>query len=137
MLALLVLCKLFSRVPAKPKHPRLPRRSPCPIACALDLFGDRWTMLVVRDLLLGKQRFDEFLASPEGIATNILADRLKLLHQQELVTKTADEEDRRRFHYELTSTGKSLRDVLVPLARWGLANLPGTKPLPAAAKALK
>jgi DNA-binding HxlR family transcriptional regulator len=134
MLALLVLCKLFSRVPANPK--RLPRRSPCPVACALDLIGDRWTMLVVRDLFLGKQRFDEFLASPEGIATNILADRLKLLQEQGLLTKTADEEDRRRFRYELTSTGKSLRDVIVPLARWGLANLPGTKLLPAAARAL-
>jgi DNA-binding HxlR family transcriptional regulator len=135
MLASLAICKLFSRVPAKPKS--LPRRSPCPIACALDLLGDRWTILVVRDLFLGKQRFDEFLASPEGIATNILADRLKHLHQQGLVTKTADEDDRRRFHYELTPTGQSLRDVLIPLARWGLAHLPGTKPLPGAAKALK
>ena len=124
----------FPRVPASPK--RLPRRSPCPVACALDLIGDRWTMVVVRDLFLGKQRFDEFLTSPEGIATNILADRLKLLQEQGLLTKTADEEDRRRFHYELTPTGRSLRDVIVPLARWGLANLPGTKLLPAAAKAL-
>jgi DNA-binding HxlR family transcriptional regulator len=135
MLALLVFCKLFSRVPAKPG--RFPCRSTCPVACALDLIGDRWTMLVVRDLFLGKQCFDEFLASAEGIATNILAGRLKLLHQQGLISKTADEEDRRRFHYELTPTGKSLRDVLIPLARWGLANLPGTKPLPAAADALK
>jgi DNA-binding HxlR family transcriptional regulator len=143
MLALLAICKLFSRVPAKPKpspnsnQPRLPRRSPCPIACTLDLLGDRWTMLVVRDLFLGKQRFDEFLASPEGIATNILADRLKHLHEQGLVTKTADQEDRRRFHYELTPTGRSLREVIVPLAHWGLAHLPSTKLLPAAAKALK
>jgi DNA-binding HxlR family transcriptional regulator len=120
-------------VPAKQKTP--PRRSPCPIACALDLLGDRWTMLVVRDLFLGKQRFDEFLASPEGIATNILADRLKHLHEQGLVTKTADEEDRRRFHYQLTPTGHSLRDVIVPLARWGLAPHPRTKPHPPPAKA--
>jgi DNA-binding HxlR family transcriptional regulator len=122
-------------MPAKPR--RLPRRSTCPVACALDLIGDRWTMLVVRDLFLGKQRFDEFLASSEGIATNILADRLQLLHQQGLVTKSPDEEDRRRFRYELTPAGKSLRDVIVPLARWGLDHLPGTKLLPAAAKVLK
>ena len=131
----LLSASYFPVVPAKPKP--LPRRSHCPVACALDLIGDRWTMLVVRDLMLGKQRYDEFLASPEGIATKILADRLKLLTQQGLVTKTADEEDRRRFHYELTPTGKSLREVIIPLARWGLATFPGTKPLPAAAKALK
>lgn len=137
MLASLALCKLIPRMPAKPKSPSLPRRSPCPIACALDLLGDKWTMLVVRDLFLGKQRFDEFLASSEGIATNILADRLKHLHEQGLITKTADEEDRRRFHYQLTPTGRSLRDVIIPLAQWGLANIPSTKLLPAAAKALR
>ncbi|MCW1924974.1 helix-turn-helix transcriptional regulator [Luteolibacter arcticus] len=120
-------------MPAK----RLPRRSPCPVACALDLIGDRWTMLVVRDLMLGKQRYDEFLASPEGIATNILADRLKLLQEQGLLTKTADEQDRRRFRYQLTPTGKSLRDVLIPLARWGLSHLPGTKELLGASHALR
>jgi len=155
MLAPLALCKSIYPVPAKPnpqsttkpntkptpkpklKPKRLPRRSHCPVACALDLIGDRWTLLVVRDLFLGKRSFDEFLASPEGIATNILAARLKLLHEHGLVTKTPGEEDRRRFHYQLTPTGRSLRDVLIPLARWGLAHLPGTKPLPAAAKALK
>ncbi|MEK7951471.1 winged helix-turn-helix transcriptional regulator [Luteolibacter soli] len=124
-------------MPAKPKSQSLPRRSPCPVACALDLLGDRWTMLVIRDLFLGKQRFDEFLASPEGIATNILADRLKHLHEQGLVTKTPDDQDRRRFHYQLTPTGKSLHEVIIPLARWGLANLPKTKLHPAAAKALR
>jgi len=52
------------------------RRSPCPVACALDLFGDRWTLLVIRDLLFGRSRFKDFSASPEGIPTNILSERL-------------------------------------------------------------
>ena len=55
------------------------RRSPCPVACTLDLVGDRWTMLVIRDLFLGRTRFRDFLASPEGIPTNILTERLERL----------------------------------------------------------
>ncbi len=62
------------------------RRSNCPVACTLDLVGDRWTLLVVRDLIWGKTRFDEFLASPEGIATNILSSRLRLLEDLGYVT---------------------------------------------------
>ncbi|PSB57386.1 transcriptional regulator, partial [filamentous cyanobacterium CCP1] len=65
-----------------------PRRSPCPVSCTLDLIGDRWTLLVIRDMMFfGKQRFEEFLESPEGISTNILANRLKLLEEAGLVTK--------------------------------------------------
>ncbi len=97
------------------------------MACALDLLGDRWTLLVVRDLVLGRKYFEEFLASPEGIATNILSDRLKLLIGHGLVEKHPDEADRRRFVYKLTARGRSLRQVLVPLARWSLANIPGTR----------
>lgn len=108
------------------------RRSACPIACALDLLGDRWTLLVVRDLFLGRRYFEEFLASPEGIATNILSDRLKLLMGHELVEKVADEADRRRFIYKLTPRGKSLWKVLRPLTRWSLEHIPGTRILPEA-----
>lgn len=110
------------------------RRSPCPVACALDLLGDRWTLLVVRDLFFGRKHFEEFLASPEGIATNILSDRLKLLIGHGLVEKQADEADRRRFIYKLTPRGKSLRKVLLPLTRWSLENIPGTRILPEARK---
>ena len=53
------------------------RRSPCPVACSLDIFGDRWTLLIVRDLFFGRARFKDFTASPESIPTNILADRLR------------------------------------------------------------
>lgn len=123
MLDSLLICKLFSRMPS----PSDSRRSLCPVACALDLLGDRWTLLVVRDLLLGRRYFEEFLSSPERIATNILSDRLKLLIAQGLVEKVPDEGDRRRFVYRLTPRGRSLRQVLVPLARWSLENIPGTQ----------
>jgi DNA-binding HxlR family transcriptional regulator len=106
------------------------RRSPCPVACALDLFGDRWTLLVIRDLFLGKRRFEEFLGSPEGIATNILTNRLKSLTTQGLVKRAPDPEDGRRVTYELTARGRSTREILMPLARWGLAQCRGTRAMP-------
>lgn len=106
------------------------RRSPCPIACALDIFGDRWTLLVIRDLFLGKQRYEEFLSSPEGIATNILAARLKSLAEHGLVKRLPDPGDRRRFSYQLTPRGRSTGDILMPLARWGLAQCRGTRTMP-------
>jgi DNA-binding HxlR family transcriptional regulator len=61
------------------KKGRAPKRSPCPVAFSLDIFGDRWTLLVIRDLFFGRTRFKEFAASPEGIPTNILSDRLERL----------------------------------------------------------
>ncbi len=104
-----------------------PRRSVCPIACALDLLGDRWTLLVVRDLFLGRRFFDEFLASPEGIATNILADRLAHLVDHGLAAREPDAADRRRVCYRLTAAGRSLRPVLLAVKKWGLAAIPGTE----------
>ena len=98
------------------------RRSSCPLAFTLDLFGDRWTFLVIRDLFLGKQRYEEFMSSPEGIATNILADRLKLLAEHGLVKRLSDKADRRRFLYQLTSRGRSTRQILFPMIRWGLTH---------------
>ena len=63
------------------------RRSRCPVACKLDVLGDRWSLLVVRDLMRGKRRFVEFLSSPEAIPTNILADRLRRLVANGILTK--------------------------------------------------
>jgi DNA-binding HxlR family transcriptional regulator len=102
------------------------KRSPCPIACVLDLIGDRWTLLVVRDLVLGKQYFDEFAASPEGIATNILSARLKFLEEQGFASSERDPADGRRVRYQLTAQGRSLRGLLAGIAKWGLKNIPGT-----------
>jgi DNA-binding HxlR family transcriptional regulator len=103
-------------------------RSPCPIACTLDLLGDRWTLLVIRDMMFfEKQRFEEFLESPEGISTNILADRLKTLEEFGLVEKQPYSNHARRMNYYLTEKGQSLRPVLKTLAIWGLKHLDGTQ----------
>ena len=104
------------------------RRSPCPIACTLDLVGDRWTLLVIRDMMFfGKQRFEEFLTSPEGISTNILANRLKLLEELGLITKQPYSSHARRMNYQLTEKGHSLRPVLKVIVRWGLKHIPDTQ----------
>jgi DNA-binding HxlR family transcriptional regulator len=105
-----------------------PRRSPCPVACTLDLIGDRWTLLVIRDMMFfGKQRFEEFLESPEGISTNILANRLKLLEELGLVEKQPYSNHSRRMNYQLTERGKSLRPVLKVIAVWGRKHIPDTE----------
>lgn len=100
--------------------PRKVHRSPCPIAAALDLFGDRWTLLVLRDMLLrGKRRYREFLAAPERIASNILAERLKRLEAAGLVSRQTDPEDARRMIYAPTDRGRSLAPLLRDIAAWG------------------
>lgn len=102
------------------------RRSDCPIACVLDIVGDKWTLLVIRDLALGKRHFEEFLDSPEKIATNILSDRLRRLELLGYVTKGVDPDDRRKSLYLLTARGEQLRTLMRYLARWGLKNIPKT-----------
>lgn len=110
------------------------RRSLCPIACSLDLVGDRWTLLIIRDMMFfGKQRFEEFLDSPEGISTNILASRLKSLEDMGLVEKHPYSNHARRMNYHLTRQGESLRPVLQAIISWGLQHIPNTQipePLP-------
>jgi DNA-binding HxlR family transcriptional regulator len=92
------------------------------------LLGDRWTLLVIRDMMFfEKQRFEEFLESPEGISTNILADRLKSLEEMGLVEKQPYGNHSRRMNYRLTEAGKSLRPVLKVMAVWGLKHLEGTQ----------
>jgi len=97
------------------------RRSPCPVACSLDIFGDRWTLLIVRDLFLGRTRFKDFTASPEGIPTNILADRLERLLETGVVEQIPAEDGTKRLAYRLTEKGKALRTVLEAMRDWGLA----------------
>ena len=110
------------------------RRSNCPIACTLDLVGDRWSLLIVRDLVLGKTRFDEFLASEEGIATNILSSRLKGLEDLGFVLRRGDDRDGRRVQYSLTKSGKSLGKLVRGMADWGVKNLPQTRLAPGGEK---
>jgi DNA-binding HxlR family transcriptional regulator len=110
----------------KRKSPPGARRSNCPIACSLDLLGDRWTLVIVRDLLRGMTRYGEFLAGEEGIPTNVLAERLVRLEEARLVTKTPYQENPRRYAYELTAKGRSLAPVIGAVAMWGQKNFPGT-----------
>lgn len=102
------------------------QRSDCPISCALDILGDKWTMLVVRDLFLGKQRFSEFMETKEGIKTNILTDRLKRLEQAGLISRNPYQNNPPRYEYELTKTGKDLWPVLKEIIQWSNRNIPGT-----------
>ena len=99
---------------------RSKRRSGCPVGISLDLVGDRWTLLVVRDLMVrGYRTFKEFEASGEGIATNILADRLRRLEAAGIVVAKSEPEDARRVHYRLSAKGIDLAPVLADLLLWG------------------
>lgn len=103
------------------------RRSPCPVSCALDLFGDRWTLLIIRDLFLGRSRFKDFTASPEGIPTNILSDRLERLLEAGIVRQVPVADGSKRLAYELSEKGRALRPVLLSMRNWGLKWEPGTR----------
>jgi len=103
------------------------RRSPCPVACALDIFGDRWTLLVIRDLMLGRNRFKDFVGSPEGIPTNILSDRLERLQERGMVEQVPAKEGGKRMAYALTEKGRSLLPILGAIRDWGLEWEPGTE----------
>ena len=105
------------------------RRSRCAVACTLDLVGDKWSLLVVRDLLRGKATYGDLQHSFEGIPTNILADRLKKLEESGIIAKSAYQERPVRYSYELTEKGRSLGDVLLALVRWGKKHIPGTQAL--------
>jgi len=107
--------------------PELPRRSPCAVANTLDRIGDKWSLLLVRDMLAGKTTYGQFLESPEGIPTNILADRLKRLEQFGILARSAYQERPVRYAYALTESGRQLGRVLRALADWGLENIAGTK----------
>lgn len=108
-------------------------RSDCVICNVLEVFGDKWTLLIIRDLfLLDKHEFKEFLASPEGIATNMLTDRLKRLLSNEVIAEIPHPENRSRKLYYLTAKGKELFPILVEMARWGakyFSDLPAMQPL--------
>ena len=108
-------------------YPADTRRSPCPLACGLDLFGDAWTLLVVRDLLFGERRFKELASSPEHIPTNLLSDRLTRLLRHGLVEQVAPASGGKHLAYRLTAKGQSLRPLLAAVRDWALAWQPGTQ----------
>jgi len=101
------------------------KRSPCPVACTLDLLGDKWTLLVVRDLLLGQHTYKSLQMSPERIPSNILADRLKRLEREGIVRKELYQERPPRYEYHLTEKGQRLGPVLHAMLTWGSTYVPG------------
>lgn len=96
------------------------RRSRCPVACSLDLLGDRWTLLVIRDLTQGGSRFKHFTAAAEGVPTNILAERLNRLVHHGVVEQVPAAPGAKRQAYRLTPKGEALRPVLAALHEWGM-----------------
>ncbi|MDD5037342.1 MAG: helix-turn-helix domain-containing protein [Methylococcaceae bacterium] len=102
-------------------------RSPCAVANMLDLLGDKWSLLIVRDLILGKSRYGEFADSREGIPTNILANRLKRLEMAGVIKKSAYSAKPVRYQYELTEKGRDLQPVLEAMADWALKHVPGAE----------
>jgi DNA-binding HxlR family transcriptional regulator len=101
-------------------------RSACAVANSLDIFGDKWSLLVVRDLLHGKRTYGELANSPERIPTNILADRLKRLEGAGIIAGTPYQERPVRYAYALTPKGRALGEVLLAFVRWGKQYIPGT-----------
>jgi len=96
------------------------RRSGCPVNVSLEMLGDRWSLLVIRDLMVrGHRTFKEFQQAGEGIATNILADRLQKLVAVDIISTEQSPEDRRSIHYRLTEKGIDLAPVLLDLLIWG------------------
>ena len=101
-------------------------RSACAIANSLDIVGDKWSLLVVRDLLHGKRTYGELADSPERIPTNILAERLKRLEHAGIITSTPYQQRPTRYAYTLTPKGSALGEVLLAFVRWGKQHIPGT-----------
>lgn len=112
-------------------------RSVCPIASTLDLVGDKWSLLIVRDLLRGKATYGELASSQEKIPTNILADRLKRMESVGLILSSVYQERPVRYAYNLTAKGEALGEVLLALVRWGKTHIAGTKTYTEIAKAAK
>lgn len=106
-----------SKVPGKSKSKR---RSGCPVSISLERFGDRWSLLIIRDLMVrGLRTFKEFRESGEGIATNILADRLQKQEAMGIISAEVEKKDGRRVNYRLTEKGIDLAPVLLELLIWG------------------
>jgi len=103
-----------------PQKNSLPnRRSGCPLNASVEMLGDRWSLLIIRDMmLLGRRTFKEFLGSYEGIATNILADRLRRLEAYGIIAAVPDPSDGRKLIYELTPKGIDLAPVLTEMVLW-------------------
>lgn len=105
----------------------MPRRSDCPISNVLDIVGDKWSLLVLRDLMFfGKHSFSELQGSAEKVATNILSSRLESLEKEGLVQKQVDPSDKRKKVYSLTPKGKDMLPILLEMMIWSSKYAPET-----------
>lgn len=103
------------------------RRSNCPVTYTLDIIGDRWAVLIIRDIIFfGKSSFGDFAKSSEGIATNILTDRLKRLEEQNILTKTTNQANQKKFVYSLTEKGLDLLPIIVEMILYSEKHDPET-----------
>ena len=105
------------------KNPAPDRRSGCPLNASVEMLGDRWSLLIIRDIMVrGYRTFKEFLSSDERIATNILADRLRRLETYGIISSQPDPSDGRKLHYFLTAKGMDLAPVLTEMVLWAAAH---------------
>jgi DNA-binding HxlR family transcriptional regulator len=96
------------------------KRSDCPISCSLDVFGDKWSLLIIRDIMLrGKVSYSEFLDSEEKIATNILVNRLTTLEAEKIVVKEVSAANKSKYVYSLTQKGADLLPIVIEIMDWG------------------
>ncbi|TGN08710.1 winged helix-turn-helix transcriptional regulator [Leptospira ilyithenensis] len=109
------------------------KRSDCPISCSLDMWGDKWSLLIVRDLMFAKEcTYGDFLKSEEGIATNILASRLQTLEENKIIAKQAHPDSKAKVLYKLTRKGIDLLPILIEINLWAEKY----SPIPADRKAM-
>jgi DNA-binding HxlR family transcriptional regulator len=100
-------------------------RSGCPINLGLEVFGDKWTLLIIRDMMFaGKRHYREFLASDEGISSNILADRLAMLVEAGILTRAGDPSHKLKAIYSLTEKGIDLLPIIAQISRWSRSYMP-------------
>jgi DNA-binding HxlR family transcriptional regulator len=98
---------------------KMKKRSDCPISCSLDIWGDKWSLLIIRDLMFSKKcRYTDLLKSKEGIATNILATRLQTLEENKIIERSDDPESKSKGYYKLTQRGIDLLPILIEIHLW-------------------
>lgn len=109
------------------KYSKINNRSNCSISCALDILGDKWTLLIIRNIMIAESKsFGDFRASPEKIASNILSDRLEKMVLNGILNKKVNKENKLKFDYTLTKIGKELEPVIIAISRWGHQSIKGT-----------
>ncbi len=105
-------------------------RSQCPLSAALEMIGDKWSLLIVRDMCMGKSKYGDFQNSPEGIPSNILANRLRQLEENGIIKKQPYQTNPPRYEYLLSAKGADLLPVLQQLGLWAHRYVPGSMPPP-------